>query len=300
MFKIFNLLDSKSYTRMRSHDGRPHVPTLQSSTQPSVSQVRKQSQNREREAARFRSDDDDSFSSDADSSRMSQSSERSGTSESKMSQQDSASQHPNFSKEWMFEGLIAFPSQCGVDWDGDGRVPDKIRQEFSEIGESLEQHFSRLAPAEIEYIMIFSNVLACSTKEHRNEKFLQAPLRGYVATKKLLDQKAWENSIPWCDTDQNPLVWTKVTGGIRSWPDFTEDRNDVNDPTSNVSVLAMWGTRSSFDARGKTWAFFGSLAVPSQTAADGDVLQIAREAFNAAAGLRDSWPSGIKFLTVHC
>ena len=74
----------------------------------------------------------------------------------------------------------------------------------------------------------------------------------------------------------------------------------MNDPSSTVVVLAMWGTQSYFDAHGTAWMFNGLLEVPPRTAEDCDILQMAREAFNAAAGLPDARPRGLKFLAVHC
>ncbi len=65
-------------------------------------------------------------------------------------------------------------------------------------------------------------------------------------------------------------------------------------------MLAMWGTRSYFNARGSAWEFHCTLELPSRAAAHIDILQMATEAFYAAAGLPNEWPSGITFLAVHC
>jgi hypothetical protein len=46
--------------------------------------------------------------------------------------------------------------------------------------------------------------------------------------------------------------------------------------------------------------FDGKLELPPQTAEQSDILEIAREAFHAAAGLQNEWPRGIAFLVVHC
>ena len=80
------------------------------------------------------------------------------------------------------------------------------------------------------------------------------------------------------------LTWTKISGGIRCWDQFIYDRDDVNDPKSTVGVLAIWGTQSYFDAEGSAWGFHGTLKLPPQTAEHSDVLQMATEAFYAAAG----------------
>ena len=127
------------------------------------------------------------------------------------------------------------------------------------------------------------------------------PVRGYVATSRRVNRKEWEDSF-WCNTQQETaFTWTKISGGIRCWDQFNYDRDDVNDLKSTVGVLAMWGTRSYFDAEGKAWKFHGTLELPSRADGRGDdVLQIATEAFYAAAGVQNDWPSGIAFLTVHC
>jgi hypothetical protein len=65
-------------------------------------------------------------------------------------------------------------------------------------------------------------------------------------------------------------------------------------------VLAEWGTQSYFEARGGTWTFRGKLEVPPLTADDCYFLQMAREAFHAAAGPLDAWPHCITFISVHC
>ena len=281
---------------MESDDDRPPVPRLQSSKRPSL-RVENNSKPRDNEAGYLHSDDDDSSSSADDPSQMSQSS---GISGGRTVPHDSASQEQDRSTEWMFEGYISFPNRCVVDRDDNGPVPDEIRQEFPRLGESLKASFSQHAPAAIEYIVIVSDIEDVCTEEHRNQKFLTVPVRGYVATTKRVNRKAWEDSIRLCDTDETPLTWTKVTGGIRCWSQFIYDRDNVNDPNSTVGVLAMWGTRSYFVARGSAWTFNGSLVLPPRTAEDSDILQMAREAFNAAAGLPNARPSGINFLAVHC
>jgi hypothetical protein len=65
-------------------------------------------------------------------------------------------------------------------------------------------------------------------------------------------------------------------------------------------LYAMWGTLSLFDTRASAWGFDVKLELPPLTAKHSDVLEIAREAFHAAAGLPNEWPRGISFLAVHC
>jgi hypothetical protein len=201
----------------------------------------------------------------------------------------------------MFQGNVAVPNLSEVDWDNDNdRVPDEVRKGFPEVGEELKASFSINAPAEIEYIVIVSDIEKVSCEMYQNEKMLGVPVRGYVATSRRVNRKEWEDSIRWCSTELEHLTWIKISGGIRCWDQFIYDREDVNDPKSTVGVLAMWGTRSYFDARGYAWEFHGTLELPSRAAEHSDILQMATEAFYAAAGLPKEWPRDITFLAVHC
>ena len=124
--------------------------------------------------------DDDSDSSLAHSSEMGQSSVTCGRGTAR---RDSASQQPDSSKEWMFQGNVAVPNLSEVDWDDDkDLVPDEVRKGFPEVGEELKASFSKNAPAEIEYIVIVSNIEKVSCEVHQNEKVLGVPVRRYVAT----------------------------------------------------------------------------------------------------------------------
>ena len=125
-------------------------------------------------------DDDDFDSSLAHSSEMGQSSVTCGRGTAR---RDSASQQPDSSKEWMFQGNVAVPNLSEVDWDNDNdRVPDEVRKRFPAVGEELKASFSENAPAEIEYIVIVSDIEKVSCEMYQNEKMLGVPVRGYVAT----------------------------------------------------------------------------------------------------------------------
>jgi hypothetical protein len=91
-----------------------------------------------------------------------------------------------------------------------------------------------------------------------------------------------------CNTHKDgiPPTGTKITGAIRSWPQFNHDMADVNDLKNGADVLAELETLRYFEARGRTWTFSGKLEVPLRTADDGDFLRMAKEAFHAAAGPR--------------
>jgi hypothetical protein len=238
-------------------DDWPPDSSLQPPTHLSC-QIGNKSKNRKNEAAHVcSSDDDDSDSSLTHSSEMGQSS---GTCGRRTARRDLASQQLDSSKEWMFQGNVAVPNLSEVDWEDDNdRVPDEIRKGFPEVGEELKASFSKNAPAEIEYIVIVSDIEKVSCEVHQNEKMLGVPVRGYVATSRRVNRKEWEDSIRWCSTELEHLTWTKISGGIHCWDQFIYDRDDVNDPESTVGVLAMWGTRSYFDAEGSAWGFHGTL-----------------------------------------
>jgi hypothetical protein len=114
------------------------------------------------------------------------------------------------------------------------------------------------------------------------------------------DQIARGDSIMLCNVFGTIFTCTKITGGIGPWPKFNHDWDNVNDPQSDTDVLAMSGTRSYIEARGRTRTFRCLFEVPSRIAED--FLQVEREAFRVPAGLgqRDARPRSITFLAVHC
>ncbi len=89
-------------------------------------------------------DDDDSDSSLTHSSEMGQSS---GTCGRGTERRDSASQQPDSSKEWMFQGIVAVPNFSEVDWDDDkDRVPDEYAWGFQKSGRSSRRHSLKMHP----------------------------------------------------------------------------------------------------------------------------------------------------------
>jgi hypothetical protein len=74
----------------------------------------------------------------------------------------------------------------------------------------------------------------------------------------------------------------------------------VNDQQNTADVLAMWATWRFFGAEASAWGFDGNLKLPSRTNEHNNVLEMAREAFHAAAALPNEWFRGIALLTVHC
>ena len=51
------------------------------------------------------------------------------------------------------------------------------------------------------------------------------------------------------------LAWTKVTGGIRFWPQFMEDQKSVLDEDDHFTVLREWRKRKFLYVQGRAWAF---------------------------------------------
>jgi hypothetical protein len=100
-----------------------------------------------------------------------------GTCGCRTAQQDSASWQPDLSKKWMFQGN-AVPNESKVVWDDvKDPVPDEVRKEFPEVGEQLKTSFSKILPAEIEYIVIIGNIAQISCDVHQKKKLLGVPVR---------------------------------------------------------------------------------------------------------------------------
>jgi hypothetical protein len=195
-----------------------------------------------------------------------------GTCGSGTARQNSAPQQLDSSKEWMFQGDVAFPNLCEVDWDDvNDPVPDEVSKGFPEVGERLKASFSETSPAKIEYIVIISNIAEVNCDVHQNEKYLGVPVRGYVATYRSVTRKEWENLILLCSTELEQLSWTKISGGIRCWEQFNSDSDAVNDAHNTADMLAMWGTLSFFDARAPAWVFDGKLELSPRTSEHNDL-----------------------------
>jgi hypothetical protein len=130
-------------------DDRPPDPSLQPSTHPS-SWLGNKSKNRKHAAAppaRVCSRDESDFSDPllAHPSKIGQSFGICGRGSAR---QDSASQQPYSSKEWMFQGNVAVPNVSKVDWDNvNDPVSDEVRKGFPEVGGQLKATFSENSPA---------------------------------------------------------------------------------------------------------------------------------------------------------
>ena len=86
-----------------------------------------------------------------------------------------------------------------------------------------------------------------------------------------------------------------------SYLPFRENQMRVNDENDTWLVLTSWGRRGFSKSHRDSWVFDGSLKLQQRdTATDFDFVQLARDSFVAMAGRQEQWPSGIKFVCVHC
>jgi hypothetical protein len=150
--------------------------------------------------------------------------------------------------------------------------------------------FSYHLPAFVGYALIVSNIHEVTDDKSQNERGMMGVpiLCGYsdMGTPKS-DQIVRGESIMLYNVFGTLLTCTKITGGIGPWPKFNHEWGNVN-----TDVLAMSGTRSFIEARGRTRTFHCLFEVPSRIAED--FLQVAREAFHVPAGpgQQDALPIG--------
>jgi hypothetical protein len=147
------------------------------------------------------------------------------TSGSWQKRQDSAFQ--DSSKDWIFHGTVAIHNT--VDWDHSDVAEDRcmlaerLTESFADCGQSIKRSLSDHAPASIDCAVIISNIYDVTDDLQHGEPMMGMPIRGYVATSTRVHQKAWKESNTLCEVFGTPLTWTKITGGIRSWPKFNND-----------------------------------------------------------------------------
>jgi hypothetical protein len=185
------------------------------------------------------------------------------------------------SNEWMFEGKVCF------------RIHDEGSKVYhKDLGNLFKEEFSPRAPATPDYIVVLGNL---DEQEKDSDGVIRMPIRGYLAAKRT-SRKSWHEWIP-----QPDFTWTKVTGGMLTFPQFLEDRNIIGAKNGPWYELVYWGRRHFFPIQGRSWAFDGSLTVQPKNPSDcKDFLERARDAFLESAGISDDWPSGIRFLLVVC
>ena len=206
------------------------------------------------------------------------------------------------SREWMFTGIWHFKNTYGV-------LPNEIihgiecvrmdldafENMWEQMGAELKSAFLKMLPVKPEYIVVVSGLEHLSMSETND---LELQIRGYIAAKRT-SREAWQSF-----GQRDKFEWTKVTGGIRAWPQFLADRRSVLDDHGNLTVLTEWGSRKFFDVHGYSWAFTGWLTVPQlkkqreTSGSDSDVLQMIRDAFVDLMGDRPD--NCIRYLCVHC
>ena len=142
-----------------------------------------------------------------------------------------------------------------------------------------------------EYIVVVSNPAEIIVDEDASEIMIILPLRGNIAAKRT-SRESWQRF-----RQRKEFEWTKITGGIRFWPQFMDDEKCVLDEHDQFTVLTEWESRKFFDVQGRVWAFTGSLTVPPRKTSDCDLLQLTRDAFGDVA---ERPSSGIRYLSVHC
>jgi hypothetical protein len=155
----------------------------------------------------------------------------------------------------MFHGTVEILHT--MDWDRSDVAEDRrtlaesLKEASTDFGQTIQRIFSDHAPAPIDYAVTVSNIFEATDDQRGDKHVTGVPIRGYLATATRVHRKAWEESKTLCDVHGTPLTWTKITGGIRSLPQFNHDRADVNDLENGADVLAEWGSRSYFEARGR-------------------------------------------------
>ena len=85
-------------------------------------------------------------------------------------------------------------------------------------------------PAELTYIVVIGDIskLELDDSDESGSGLIDLPIRGYL-TAKPASRESWQAWI-----NQPGFTWTKVTGGMLSYPPFREDQMRVNDENSNM------------------------------------------------------------------
>ena len=221
------------------------------------------------------------------------------SSQSSPPKSDFSTAKEEMSREWMFSGTLTVKTD--EEWMRTRTRKGTLTLEDSDfietMGDAFKETYSPRVPAELTYIVVIgdSSKLELDDSDESGSGLIDLPIRGYLAAKPA-SQESWQAWI-----NQPGFTWTKVTGGMLSYPPFREDQMRVKDEDDTWLVLTSWGRRGFFESQGYSWAFDGSLNLPPRdTAADFDFVRLARDSFVAMAGRQEQWPSGIKFLCVHC
>ena len=202
------------------------------------------------------------------------------------------------SREWMFSGILTVRND--EEWMRTRKATLTLEEVIEAIGDAFKDTYSPRAPAELTYIVVIGDgsKLEVEASDESVSEFIELPIRGYLAAQPT-SRDSWQAWI-----NQQGFTWTTVTGGMLSYPPFREDQMRIKDEDGTWLVLTSWGRRKFFESQGCSWAFDGSLNLPPRDRSDFgsviDFVQLVRDSFVATAGRQEQWPSGIKFLCVHC
>ena len=202
------------------------------------------------------------------------------------------------SREWMFSGILTVRND--EEWMRTRKATLTVEEVIEAMGDAFKDTYSSRAPVELTYIVVIGDgsKLEVEASDESVSEFIELPIRGYLAAQRT-SRDSWQAWI-----DQPGFTWTTVTGGMLSYPPFREDQMRIKDEDGTWLVLTSWGRRKFFESQGCSWAFDGSLNLPPRDRSDFgsviDFVQLVRDSFVATAGRQEQWPSGIKFLCVHC
>ena len=201
------------------------------------------------------------------------------------SQSVSSSKNAEFSTEWMFEGRL----HCQLHGDQSAVTVEEL---FAYIGKRFKEKYSPLAPAKINYIVVIGD---SSNIEKDTAETCRLPIRGYLDAKSA-NRVSWQAWI-----NQPDFTWTKVQGGMLTFPKFLEDSQKVEISNDPWSEIVHWGRRGFFETLGHAWKFECRVTLPPRNTTDCDeLLEIAKTAFLHRSGNPSERPGGIKFLWAIC
>ena len=123
-----------------------------------------------------------------------------------------------FTGHWYFQntyGALAALPDVEIEQD------DKLEEMWEKIGAEIKSAFLTMLHVTPEYIVVVSNPAEIIVDEDESEIIL--PLRGYIAAKRT-SRESWQRF-----GQRKEFEWTKITGGIRFWPQFMDDEESVLD-----------------------------------------------------------------------
>ena len=169
------------------------------------------------------------------------------------------------SREWMFCWI--FTVKTDEEWMWTRARKAKLTLEDSDfietIGDELKETYLPRVPSKLSYIVVIgdNSKLELEESDESGSGLIDLPIRGYLAAKPA-SQESWQAWI-----NQPGFTWTKLTGGMLSYPPFGEDQMRVKDEEDTWLVLTNWGRRGFFESQGYSWAYDASLNLPPRVGA---------------------------------